>query len=163
MKRIFITGKPGVGKTTLLMFIVNELIKKGYKVVGFYCPEVREEGRRIGFKIVSIPSGEERWLAKIGEGKIKVGKYAIQEEAEEIVNKVKNSISNAQIIAIDEIGPMELSIPPIRDFINEVLKIDKPLIAVVHRSVKLNGEIYVVNEENREILRKEILEKLLNL
>ncbi|BDC18655.1 AAA family ATPase [Acidianus sp. HS-5] len=138
-------------------------MRRGYKVVGFYCPEVREGGKRVGFKIVSIPSGKDGWLAKLGEGKIKVGKYAVQEEAEEVVKEVKNSLPTAQVIAIDEIGPMELSIPSVRDFINEVLKAEKPLIAVVHRSIKLEGETYILTEENRDSLRGELLEKVLGM
>ncbi|MCY0883789.1 MAG: NTPase [Acidianus infernus] len=160
--RFFITGKPGVGKTTILMYVVKELVKRNYTVVGFYCPEVREGGRRIGFKIVSIPTGKERWLAKVGEGKIKVGKYAVQDEAEEVVKDVKDSLPKAQVIAIDEIGPMELSIPLIKSLIDEVLKLDKPLIAVVHRNVKLNvdGKTYIVTEENRDSLKEKILNEI---
>jgi Protein of unknown function, DUF265. len=33
---------------------------------------------------------------------------------------------------------MELSMPSIKSLIDEVLKLEKPLIAVVHRNVKLN-------------------------
>ncbi|MQL56582.1 NTPase [Acidianus ambivalens] len=159
--RIFITGRPGVGKTTLLMYVVEEVKKRGYKVVGFYCPEVREGGKRIGFKIVSISSGKEKWLAKVGEGKIKVGKYAVQSEAGEIIDEVKSALPSANLIAIDEIGPMEMSIPSLKDFINYAFSLNKPLIAVVHRSMKINGKIYVLTEENREGLRSKILNEVL--
>ncbi len=79
-----------------------------------------------------------------------------------MVKDVKDSLPKAQVIAIDEIGPMELSMPLIKSLIDEVLKLDKPLIAVVHRNVKLNvdGKTYIVTEENRDSLKEKILNEI---
>ncbi|AWR96064.1 NTPase [Acidianus brierleyi] len=159
--KIFITGNPGVGKTTTLMYIINEVKKRGISVSGFYCPEVRENGKRIGFKIIDISTGKEKWLAKVGEGRIRVGKYAVQ-QVDDIANEIYSSLSNSKIIAIDEIGPMELSIPSIKRIIDYALKTDKPLIAVVHRNIKEEGKIYTLTLSNRNVLKEEILNEILN-
>jgi len=49
---------PGVGKTTAVKRII-ELLKDRYKLGGFYTEEVREDGRRVGFKVRDIMTGEE--------------------------------------------------------------------------------------------------------
>ncbi|WWQ61542.1 NTPase [Sulfolobus tengchongensis] len=163
--RVFITGNPGVGKTTILLFLVKELTNRSYKVAGFYCPEVREQGRRVGFQIVDISTNERDWLAKENEpGRIKIGKYTLLEEnAKRIANITLSSISKADVLAIDEIGPMELKIRSVRDLIEIMLNSEKPLISVVHRSQKLlEGKTYTVTVENRDLIKYEILDYIVH-
>lgn len=52
MKNILITGMPGVGKTTLIKRLSEEL--KDYHPVGFYTAEIREEGVRKGFELIGL-------------------------------------------------------------------------------------------------------------
>ncbi|HCG98499.1 MAG TPA: hypothetical protein DE036_01420, partial [Actinobacteria bacterium] len=51
IKNIFITGKPGTGKTTLIIDLIKEL---GLDAGGFYTREVREAGKRVGFDIHTL-------------------------------------------------------------------------------------------------------------
>ncbi|HDD66608.1 MAG TPA: hypothetical protein ENG52_03180, partial [Nitrososphaeria archaeon] len=46
-RRIFyaLTGRPGCGKTTAILRIVDLLLEKGVKVYGMYTEEIRERGR----------------------------------------------------------------------------------------------------------------------
>ena len=47
-KNLFVTGRPGVGKTTLIRNVLDRLcVDAG----GFYTHEIRESGRRVGFAI----------------------------------------------------------------------------------------------------------------
>ena len=63
-KRIFLlTGSPGVGKTTLLLKVVEALRAKGYSVGGMISREVRSCGTRIGFEILDLNTGKSGWLA----------------------------------------------------------------------------------------------------
>ncbi len=160
--RVFITGRPGVGKTTTLKYVVEEVKKRGVSVAGFYCPEVRERGVRVGFKIVDFSTGKEGWLAKVGPGEPRVGKYAVQKEAEEIAKLVLSSLPSSQLIAIDEIGPMELAIPAVKEVIDQALNSKVPLVAVIHRSIKLQGKVYVMEANNREEVREKVLAEVLN-
>ena len=59
MKNIVITGEPGVGKTTLVTKLVEQLLKS-WNIEGFYTTELRDPvtGKRSGFDLISIP--EER-------------------------------------------------------------------------------------------------------
>ena len=69
--RIFITGMPGVGKTTLALKVAERLKDLGYKVGGFITKEIRKDGRRVGFKIITLDTNEEAILAYVGEGEAK--------------------------------------------------------------------------------------------
>lgn len=162
--KIFITGRPGVGKTTILMKIVKELRSKNINVTGFYCPEIRKGTNRVGFKIVSISSGKESMLASTEQnGSVKIGKYSVVLN-EEFVKLLELEIfNNPQLIAIDEIGPMELSVPSLKALIKRILDSEIPLFAVVHRSIKLGEEIYEITEKNRENLFYYLSKKVLEL
>ena len=58
-KHLLITGRPGVGKTTLIKRLIPALPPAG----GFYTEEIRSCGERVGFKIVTL-AGEEGILAQ---------------------------------------------------------------------------------------------------
>jgi nucleoside-triphosphatase len=51
-KNILITGQPGIGKTTLIKKLATELAD--LRPVGFYTEEIRENGVRRGFELVSL-------------------------------------------------------------------------------------------------------------
>ncbi len=131
---VVITGRPGVGKTTLFTRVVERLVGEGFRVVGFVCPEVREGGRRIGFRIRSLDGRFEAWLARTGEVCTgpRVGRYRVCLEAEDVASRVSELFGSADLIAIDEIGPMELRSPGIRRAILSALRSGKPGLFVAH-------------------------------
>lgn len=151
MKKIIITGKPGVGKTTVFMKAIEELRRRGVKVGGMFCPEVRGKLGREGFKVVDLESMEEGWLAsvKCGTGPT-VGKYVVNiSDLENIgVKAIRKALSSAEIVAIDEVGPMELKSQAFKQAIEDVLKQDKKALLVVHW--KLRGEYSkIIPQETR--------------
>lgn len=175
--KILITGRPGVGKTTLFSRVVSEL-KRSYSIAGFVCPEVREAGTRVGFKVIDLISGDEAWLAisieRLGSCKgPRVGRYCVvEDEVSRVMAKTRASLSIADLVAIDEIGPMELSIRSSREVIEESLSIDKPGIYVVHwrlaseiasrlRSSGAHYKLYTLDPGNRERLYSEIVATML--
>ncbi|XP_059929194.1 cancer-related nucleoside-triphosphatase isoform X2 [Gadus macrocephalus] len=64
-KHVFLTGPPGVGKTTLVRKASEALASSGAAVGGFYTEEVREGGRRVGFDVVVTTTGERGCLSRI--------------------------------------------------------------------------------------------------
>ena len=66
-KAIFLTGSPGIGKTTVLMSAVDALKKKGYRVGGMISSEVRIGGSRVGFEIINLLTGQRGMLANINQ------------------------------------------------------------------------------------------------
>ncbi len=107
IKNFFITGKPGCGKTSLIMEILEELkLNAG----GFYTSEIREKGIRKGFKIVTL-DGKEGVLAHIDiKSPYKVGKYKVNlKDLEEVaVNSILKAQGENKTIVCDEIGTMEM-------------------------------------------------------
>ena len=58
--KVFLTGCPGVGKTTIVKK-VREAVD--HPICGFYSEEFRESGQRIGFNIVDAKTNKTTVLA----------------------------------------------------------------------------------------------------
>ncbi|MEB3846393.1 MAG: NTPase [Desulfurococcales archaeon] len=166
--RYFYTGRPGVGKSTIVTRIVEEAKRLGCKVGGIAAPEARLGGRRIGFRLVDVGRGVEGWLAKAGYPGPRIGRYGVVvEDVERIgVPALEYAVRDCDVIVIDEIGPMELAVPPLKEAIRQALESQKPLVGVVHRALRSrhpdiyrlvagSGRIILVTEDNRERLLEE--------
>jgi nucleoside-triphosphatase len=104
---LLITGKSGVGKTTLIQKIVKAF-NQSLKISGFWTLENREKGRRIGFDIYTT-DGKKGILARIdaSHSNHRVGKYKVD------INDLENMAiptlyAKSEMIIIDEIGKMEI-------------------------------------------------------
>jgi len=173
LRYVIVTGRPGVGKTTLVRRVVNKLHEDGYNIVGFFCPEVRRGGRRIGFKIVSLDGKLEAWLAKTEncDGP-RVGRYNTCREAEDVARSVLERLDKASLVVVDEIGPMELKLMGVREAILRILRSKKPGLFVVHERLsdreilsllRRHGNWYRVTVENRDALVDEVYSRVIAL
>lgn len=131
IKNILITGNPGVGKTTLIRDIISKL---NVSAGGFYTSEVRDEnGKRWGFKIISL-DGREEVLASVDIiGRHRVSKYGVSPEAVDRigVTAIRNALIHNDIVIIDEIGRMELTSKQFRDAFMEALNSPKPVLGTI--------------------------------
>jgi len=121
---LLVTGRPGVGKTTLI-----ERLTSKYSPVGFITEERREDRRRVGFDVVPF-DGNRFPLARIRDRvrELKsrkhlkrVGKYLVDTITFELFSRElwKKLLSEGEkrLVVIDEIGPMELTSEVFRRFI----------------------------------------------
>ena len=108
-RHIFLTGQPGVGKTTLACAAVKEQPAS----CGFYTAEKRAAaGEREGFSVVALGSGETGTLASLGRGKAMVGKYCVDVASfERVALPSLEASASSPITLIDEVGKMELFSP----------------------------------------------------
>lgn len=164
-----ITGSPGSGKTTVLEKVISNLEEKDLEVGGIYCPEIRSEGRRKGFEIVDIRTGESKILAHVNQDQgPKVSKYRVNVPNVDDISKtaISSALEECDVLVIDEIAPMEVYSEEFKRQVRKVLDSDKPLLAAVHRrsrsgfigEVKNRGDtdMFEVDEKSREELPKKL-------
>ncbi len=108
---LILTGSPGSGKTTVLEKTVKALKERGIRVGGMISREVREGGVRVGFEISDVATGKRGWLAHVNQhAGPQLGRYQVNLRDLETVGAqaIANALENSDVVAIDEIGPMEL-------------------------------------------------------
>ena len=105
--KILITGAPGVGKTSLLLQVMERIPE--IKAAGFVTVEQRGKKGRTGFVLKTLDGGETQF-ASVGKGRgARVGKYLVDVETfEEVALKAIGFQSGIDLYIIDEIGPMEV-------------------------------------------------------
>ncbi len=173
MKRLFfITGRPGIGKTTVLINAANELKLKGYKVGGMLSREVREGGTRVGFEIADFTTGRRGWLAHVNQPTgPQVSKYRVNlHDVDHIgVKAIQTALKDAEVVIVDEIGPMELFSSAFKQVIKYAIDSQKLVLGVVHHSARDpvidsikkrdDSEIVEVTIENRQRLHNLLIQK----
>ncbi|XP_013011820.2 cancer-related nucleoside-triphosphatase isoform X2 [Cavia porcellus] len=131
-RHVFLTGPPGVGKTTLIQKASERLQSFGVAVDGFYTEEVRQGGRRTGFDVVTL-SGARGPLSRVrsepqpGRCDCRVGQYVVDVASFEqlalpvLKNAISSGGSRQGVCVIDEIGKMELFSQPFIQAVRQTL------------------------------------------
>ena len=150
-RAILLTGRPGVGKTT----VVREVLARWEAGAGgFYTEEIREQGRRTGFRLVTL-DGATGILASVNiSSPCCVGKYGVnlrdlEQVGVEALNRAvrqpgasllvideahqsqRDSSSTTDLIVIDEIGRMELFSAVFREAVERALDSPKLVLGTV--------------------------------
>jgi nucleoside-triphosphatase len=163
------TGKPQVGKSTIIKKIVNAL---GVEMCGgFYTEEIRIQGNRMGFRLVTL-DGQEGIMAYRGlASPITVGNYGVDISClDELgVKALYQALTTKKLIVIDEIGPMEAHSHAFRQGVMDVLASSKSVVGTIvwrsdswldavkrHQRVKL----YEVTLTNRDAVVEELLKQV---
>lgn len=155
------------------MRVADALKAKGYKIGGMTSKEQREGEARVGFLIQDESTGKQGWLAHVNQQNgPRIGKYGVNlGDLENIGAKaIREATKTADIIIIDEIGPMELHSQAFRQAVQEAMDSSKPIIATIHykatdafvRSIKTrpDSELIEVTLQNRANLHNLIIEKI---
>ena len=134
-----ITGRPGSGKTSIIERTVSILRGLGLRAGGIYCPEIREGGVRVGFKIIDLMTGEERILAHVNQStgpqvsKYRVNVVSVDEVSEKAIGR---ALREADFVVIDEIAPMEMHSEGFKRAVLLALDSPKPLLAIIHQRTR---------------------------
>lgn len=172
---MLVTGRPGVGKTTAVLRAAEELRRMGISVGGMISQEERSGGVRTGFVILDLLTGERAYLARVGEGRPRVGKYVVLvDELERVgVRAILSAMSAAEVVVVDEVGPMELMSNSFREAVTKALDSPKPVVATIHVRASANPfgravlswrdtTLIRVNEWNRGDVPREIVKVVLS-
>ncbi|MCE7742519.1 MAG: NTPase [Candidatus Heimdallarchaeota archaeon] len=169
MQNILITGYPGVGKTTLINNLVATLNKT---CMGMVTNEIREKGKRTGFKIETISGLEFPLASKHNQSsRYRVASYGVYlESIDKVIEHLEKEIqkSNPEIIVIDEIGKMELFSNSFKKFLEYCLDNKLVLGTIMLRDnnytrqikERLDTVVFHLTRENRKTMEEEIMEML---
>lgn len=142
--KTLLTGTPGVGKTTLIRKIVEQI--QPVPMAGFYTAEIRSRGYRSGFELRGF-NGERSILAHVDlKRRHRVGKYGVDTPGfEAFLEQLDLFNPTVQLIVIDEIGKMELFSKRFRTLVLEALCTQKPMLA----TIALKGERFIQEIKQR--------------
>jgi nucleoside-triphosphatase len=172
LKNILLTGEPGVGKTTLIKLILDQLT---VKAVGFYTEEIKAGKTRKGFNLFTL-AGQEAVIAHINKkSTYRVGKYGVDVKTFEdiAVPLMDRAIATkAPLLVIDEIGKMECFSKSFRDIVLRCLDSTVPILGSIQNFASplincvMNRDDVVligVTEANRNDYVSKIAELVKNL
>jgi nucleoside-triphosphatase len=170
---ILVTGAPGTGKTTVITKVAEALKAQGYRTGGMTTKEKRQGEARVGFQILDLATQKQGWLAHVNQlNGPRIGKYQVNLNGLDSIgaSAIQEGIKTADVIVIDEIGPMELYSQIFKQAVQQAIDSAKPVIATIHykatdafvKNIKTrsDAELCEVTMENRNVLHNLIIEKI---
>lgn len=131
MEQVYLlTGRPGTGKTSLIKQVAAQM--KG-RAGGFYTEEMRTQGVREGFRLVTL-DGEEVVLAHVNiHSQYRVAKYGVDIGGLERVGvpALYKAAGYCDLVVIDEIGKMELFSANFREAVSQVIDSGKKVLGTI--------------------------------
>jgi nucleoside-triphosphatase len=165
---LLITGRPGVGKTTVIQKVAVSL---GQRAGGFYTQEMRGPGGRKGFRLVTLPpGGPEAVMAHVDiRSRHRVGRYGVDMAALDSVGvaAIRQAIQSSDVVVIDEIGKMEMFSGEFRGVVLKAVSSDRILVATVMQQnhdwiVALKGmpqvTVWQLTESNRNDMSGRVMD-----
>lgn len=167
--RVAITGRPGVGKTTLIEQVLPLL---HLSVGGFVVKELSVCGHRVGFALTDLATGRSGTLAHIHQPSgPRIGRYTVNlQTMEELgVPAVEDAIRSCDLVVIDELAPMEMTNERFVPAVESALASSKRLLISTHATYdhsllhRVRQELYLVRVKvsNRDGLVDEVVRCLL--
>jgi len=165
---IFLTGHPGIGKTTLIKDLSSEL--KRHQPIGFYTEELRIGGVRKGFELVSLDGRRMILSHEDIITEYRIGKYKVDVAGfEKFLGKVRFFEPGIGLIIIDEIGKMECLSNKFTEILEQILDSEKIVVATI--ALKAGGfignlkkredaKLIEMKKDNRNSLLPEILDEV---
>ncbi|MBN1954314.1 MAG: nucleoside triphosphatase [Anaerolineae bacterium] len=128
---LLLTGRPGVGKTTLIQRVLAGL--PGLRLAGFATAEIRDERGRLGFRAAAL-DGPEIVLAHVEKrSPYRVGKYGVDVAAFEraIVPLLDVRRRDVDLFVVDEIGKMECFAATFVAAVEQLLADPRPFLGTI--------------------------------
>ncbi|KAI3896226.1 hypothetical protein MKW92_004345 [Papaver armeniacum] len=183
-KCFLVTGPPGVGKTTLVMKVLETLraSNPNLKAQGFYTSEIRQGMERVGFEVATlddrkaplasttISSAESQRWPNVGRFKVDVTSF------ESLALPELQVKEDTDLFIIDEVGKMELFSSSFFPAVLRVLESNIPILAtipipkfgrdipeVARMRNHPGAKIFTINTRNRDAVKEEIYTQLVDV
>ena len=165
MKRVYLlTGRPGTGKTSIIKQAVADM--KG-KAGGFYTQEIRSQGIREGFRLVTL-EGQEATLAHVNiHSPYRVSKYGVDINGLDRVGvpALYQAVQQCDLVVVDEIGKMELFSANFREAVSQIIDSGKRVLGTIMLNpnpwadrIKQNPQVHLLEVTRTNYYR--VLEEL---
>jgi nucleoside-triphosphatase len=129
--KLFVTGDPACGKTTLIRTVVERLAGS-VTMTGFYTEEIRERGRRRGFRGTTLDGRSFVLADRASPSDLRVGPYGVEvTQLETIGLPALEPRPETGLVVLDEVGKMELLSERFRSRVEALLAGDTPLLGTV--------------------------------
>lgn len=137
---------------------------------GLSCPEIREDGNRVGFEIVDLVTDERAVMAHVDFDSPAVGKYGVDVDAVDRLFRraLSTAVDGCDCVVIDEIAPMQLESDRFVTATQRALESGTPVLAAiaVHDSdpfletVRSRDDVttFEVTPETRDAIPADLLE-----
>lgn len=172
--RVFLTGAPGVGKSTLVRKVAEMIRQRRVKVGGMTSGDLRFGTARVGFEIRNLLTGETGVLAHVSQAAgPRIGRYRVRSEDLDRIGAgaILSAIKGADLILVDEVGPMELTSVRFKDAVEAALASGKSVLGTVHRNAQdplvrrikstPSIEVIEITHENRGSLADDLVERFM--
>lgn len=165
MKNVFITGEKGIGKSTLLKKVLEDV---DCSIGGFIQEKVFTE-KTTCFNVISLYNLKDSYNIGVYDKEREVlysNKNIFNFISESVLLK---SLGSRDLIILDELGFMEEKAPLFKDTVIKILNSDTPVLGVLKESstnfiqqIKTREDVQVIriNKYNRNFMKDTILEIL---
>ena len=169
---VVVTGPTDGGKTETVTAIAERMRTEGVPVAGFVQPGEFEDGKKIGFRLRDLATGEEAALATMGdrsEGEFGT-RFQFSEEGFRLGREALSRSGPASVVIIDELGPIELRgqghMPAVRralavpDLVGAVIVVRRALVPSLLAELDASDAVVIDVEVEGERSTDAILEAL---
>lgn len=170
-RHVIVTGPPRTGKTTLLRAVAESLVGAH---LGFFTEEIRAQGQRTGFRIVTLDGRSAPLAGKDIESPARIGPYGVDLASFEslAIPLLTRMMGERRLVLIDEIGKMECLSDRFRALVRELLDKGPAVLATAPvggipfiRAVKSRSDatMVAIDAGNRDMWQARIIAAALEL
>lgn len=109
-RALLVVGPRESGKTSAILAFSAALQNQGISVDGVASPRLLQGGQTVGYKVRRVSTGEEHILCALEPPGLACGRFFFRPEAVTFANTtLKEAAQSAEVVVIDEVGPLELA------------------------------------------------------